>query len=146
MFLLQLPGAHSFTWTQTHQFAVWCCPDESGVRSCICHGLLSHFRRGSSHWGSSCFRLLLQLDHCLRPARVRHIVKSFLPFLDKIHIVKSMSVLNVKSSIIKFTFCLDGQKRAVSICLVIGFGLNKICNLNETNNKPGTMFNYIWCT
>lgn len=58
------PTAASLTWTQIHRCVVWCCPGESDVGSCICHGPPSHSRRGSGHWGSFCSRLRLQPAPC----------------------------------------------------------------------------------
>lgn len=52
------------TWTRTHQYVVWCCPDESDAGSCICHGPPSHSRRGSGHWGSFYSRRQLLPARC----------------------------------------------------------------------------------
>lgn len=57
-------AADRLTWTQIHQCVVWCCPDESDVGSCICHGPPSHSQRGSGHWGSFCSHLQLQPVQC----------------------------------------------------------------------------------
>lgn len=64
LFGMQQQQPPRLTWTRTHQYVVWCCPDESDAGSCICHGPPSHSRHGSGHWGSFYSRRQLLPARC----------------------------------------------------------------------------------